>query len=106
MARVLDIIPQIIELSKIARKQIERGEVSSTKRLFELILKLEEKNISLVKKESGSEELYKRCLAIYQATRTAIGELENGNYTRTKELLDKIIDLETVELGATTKKEG
>ncbi len=39
MARVLNIIAKIIELSKEAKKQLEKGKISSTKRIFELILK-------------------------------------------------------------------
>ena len=59
MARILNIISQIIQLSKEAKEQVEGGKYSSARRLFKTILEIEEGELRHIKDESGSDDFYK-----------------------------------------------
>ncbi|MEK6968793.1 MAG: hypothetical protein AABW48_00010 [Nanoarchaeota archaeon] len=98
MARILNIISQIIHLSKKAKKQVEKGKYSSAKRIFKIILNIEEKELIFIKEESGSEDFYKECLSIVQSTKEAFQDLSKFQVRETVRLLDKIIALENYEL--------
>lgn len=111
MARVLNIIAKIIELSKEAKKQLEKGKISSAKRIFELILNFNQMQLYRIHRESNSQRLTKECVEIYKLAETAKKELEEYNLGNNKlesslRLLDKIIKLEEIELGHITTKNG
>jgi len=98
MARILNIVAQIIYLAKKSRNQLEKGRTDSVIRLFRVILALEEKQLSLIKKESGSQELEKQCLSIYQDTKLAFKESTQPDIKNVRPLLDRIIALEEIQL--------
>jgi hypothetical protein len=97
MTRALNIISQIIYLAKKAKKQLEIGKISSTKRLFKKIIKLEKKELIAIKKESGSQELFLKCQIIYQETKKAFNDFKNLNIKDASKILDKIIALTKIE---------
>ncbi len=98
MARILNIISQLIYLSKKAKKQVERGKYSSAKRIIKIILNIEQKELKFIKEEPGSDEFYKECLSIFQNTKEAFQDLSEFQAQEAIQLLDRIIALENYEL--------
>jgi len=98
MSRIINIISQIIYLSKKAKKQVEKGKYSSAKRLFKVILNIEEKEFRYIKHESGSEEFYRECLLVYKDTKTAFYDMSKWNKDEALRMLDRIIQLEKYQL--------
>ena len=97
MARLLNIIGQIIHLSKIAKRQVKKGKYSSVKRIFEIMLKIEKKELKFFRDELGSEEFYEECVSIYEETKKDFKGLSRFNPDKVLKLLDRIIFLETYE---------
>jgi hypothetical protein len=102
MARILNLISQLIYLSKNAKKQVEDGKYSSAKRIFKTIKSIEEQELVLIKEESDSEDFYQECLSIYEYTKKAFEVLSNFKVREAIGILDRIIALENHQLGELT----
>lgn len=98
MARVLNIIAQIVHLAKKAKNHLVKGRISSARKLFEIILALEEQELHLIEKESGSQDLMQQCISIYQDTRHAFKEALQFDINNATLLLERIIALEKIQL--------
>lgn len=101
MSRALNIISQVIHLAKKAKSQIERGKYSSVRRLFKIMLNLEEEELIFIRHESESDELYKTCVAIVRDTRKAyhnVADPSSLDVNKVEGILDRIIELENIEL--------
>lgn len=94
----MDYIVQIIRLVKRAEQEIQQTNVAQTKRLLQLILKFERKELLAIKKETGSTELYLECKQLQVLAQEALLDVEKGSFEKVLVLLERIKALESHEL--------